>query len=93
MRKSVISEGRPKYVCPVCKFDGLSEPPYNSEGSGPYEICPCCGFEFGVDDFGYNSCKEAHAVWRKQWIDRGCLWQYSENKKPKDWDPVEQLKE
>ena len=43
-----------KNTCPVCGYDGLYEPPYNEKGSGSYEICPCCGFQFGYDDFPYE---------------------------------------
>lgn len=92
MKKPLLNNPKNKYICPVCNFDGLDEPPYNSCGSGSYEICPCCGFEFGLDDFGYDSYEKAHAVWRKKWIDNGCIWWSSqENRKPKDWDPIKQL--
>src|SRR5689334_6793604 len=28
------------YICPVCGFNELSEPPYSPEGCGLFEICP-----------------------------------------------------
>jgi hypothetical protein len=34
-----------KYICPVCLYTRLDEPPQE------FSICPCCGTEFGVDDF------------------------------------------
>ena len=37
-------------MCPVCGFVGLAVSPYNEAGGGSFEICPCCGFEFGFDD-------------------------------------------
>ncbi|MED4649062.1 hypothetical protein P9293_17030 [Bacillus inaquosorum] len=40
-----------KYTCPVCRFKGLTEPAYDKEGTHSYEICPCCGFQFGFDDY------------------------------------------
>lgn len=40
-----------KNICPVCGFDGLDFKPYDEKGFGTFEICPCCGFEFGCDDF------------------------------------------
>ena len=40
------------YICPVCGFNGLKEPPYDKDGSPSYEICPCCGFEFGFEEKG-----------------------------------------
>ena len=38
-----------KNTCPVCNYDGLFDPPYDENGYGSYEICPCCGFQFGLD--------------------------------------------
>lgn len=40
----------PKYICPVCGFDGLKEAPYGPDKEPSYEICPNCGVEFGFDD-------------------------------------------
>lgn len=40
-----------KHTCPVCGFKGLAEPPYDHEGNHSHEICPCCGFQFGFDDY------------------------------------------
>ena len=40
----------PHYRCPVCGYPGLDEPPRTEESGASYEICPSCGFEFGVTD-------------------------------------------
>lgn len=40
-----------KYICPVCGFKGLTEPAYDDQGNHSYEICSCCGFQFGFDDY------------------------------------------
>lgn len=84
--------GNTMYKCPVCNFKGLGEPAYDSRNVGSDAICPCCGFQFGLDDFGYENKDEIHDIWRKNWIKEGCVWMYSENKKPKNWNPYEQLK-
>ena len=42
-------------ICPVCNYDGLFDPPYDENGYGSYEICPCCGFQFGLDDYPDNN--------------------------------------
>jgi hypothetical protein len=51
------------YFCPVCGFDGLDEAPYSPSGNGLYEICPSCGFQFGVTDdnhgIGFHEWREA----------------------------------
>ena len=84
---------KPQYKCPVCNFKGLYEPAYDEREIGSDDICPCCGFQFGLDDFGYSCKQEAHEVWRKKWINDGCNWKYSKTNQPTDWDPKEQLKE
>lgn len=38
-----------KYTCPVCGWPELDEPPYDDTGWGSFEICSCCGIEFGYD--------------------------------------------
>jgi len=52
-----------KFTCPVCFFDGLDEP------ARPYNICDCCGTEFGVDDEDAN-----YDELRNDWIARGARW-------------------
>lgn len=97
MKKDTVEKMENRYICPVCNFDGLEEPPYNFEGSGSYEICPCCGFEFGYADHGYSYVddycivEKYHTEWRKKWIENGCIWKWPEDGKPEDWDPMEQL--
>ena len=76
-------------VCPVCAYDGLYEPPRSSSGGGSYEICPCCGFQFGVsdDDEGFD-----YDGWRQAWIDNGMNWFSRSRSHPDNWDPREQLR-
>ncbi|KSU50977.1 hypothetical protein AS033_06240 [Exiguobacterium indicum] len=69
----------PYYICPVCGCDKLEDPPYYEHFAGSNEICPCCGFEFGVDDFDCveidmkqlsdeEIIKQAHEIYRQNWI-------------------------
>lgn len=80
-----------RYVCPVCGYAGLDEPPRSaSTGAGSYEICPSCGFEFGVtdDDEGVS-----YDEWRYRWIERGMPWDSEPIRPaPESWDPAEQLR-
>ena len=71
------------HVCPVCEFPGLADPPRSAEGGGSYEICPSCGFEFGVtdDDLGYS-----YEEWKREWILDGCPWR-STRPRPVWWTP------
>lgn len=74
-------------MCPVCGFPGLLEPAYNADGAPSYEICPCCGFEFGFDDLSEGV---SHADYREKWIAEGAQW-FDPEQKPADWDLQAQL--
>jgi hypothetical protein len=82
--------GTVKHICPVCGYAGLEEPPRSpNTGAGSLEICPSCGFQFGVtdDDRGHS-----YDDWRMQWIARGMPWgSEGIEEPPPDWDPREQL--
>lgn len=77
-----------KYVCPVCGYSELDEPPYDEQNNPSYEVCSCCRFEFGFDDAEKGASFENY---RKKWISEGARW-FLESKKPADWDLKEQLK-
>ncbi|MGG5737376.1 hypothetical protein [Bacillus cereus group sp. IBL03679] len=76
------------FVCLVCGFNELLEPPYDEDGDPSYEICPCCGFQFGFDD-----CDQGHTFvkYRKKWLEEGGVWFINESK-PAEWSLEEQLK-
>ena len=76
-----------KYICPVCGFEGLTEPPSSQQNAPSYEICPCCGFEFG---FNGDNNEDTFTVFRKRWIDNGGKW-FMPNRKPANWDMQKQL--
>ncbi|WP_235591764.1 hypothetical protein [Pseudomonas syringae] len=75
------------YICPVCGYPDLDEPAYDSFGCASYNICPCCGVEFGYDDSTI-----AHFQLREKWISEGMQWWSKHQTKPDDWDPLKQLK-
>jgi hypothetical protein len=76
------------FVCPVCGYPTLKEPPRSASGGGSYEICPSCSFQFGVTDddrgIGYEQ-------WRAQWIQRGMPWDSGTSTPPPGWNPKRQL--
>lgn len=78
-----------KNICPICYYDNLFEPPYDSDGYGSDEICPCCGFHFGYDD--YPNKEKQITEWRQRWISDGCQWFSKKRKPPIDWMPKDQL--
>lgn len=79
------------FICPVCGYPDLDEPPRSERtGAGSYEICPSCGFEFGVtdDDQGLS-----YGEWRRRWVERGMPWDSeSIRPAPKNWRPAQQLR-
>jgi len=77
------------HTCPVCGFDGLEEPPTTPECGDSYEICSCCGFQFGVSDGDRGFTYEG---WRQAWISNGMRWWSTSRAAPPGWDPVAQLR-
>jgi hypothetical protein len=57
-----------------------------------FEICPCCGIQFGYQDLPHDdlTLEELHRKWRYNWIAHGMIFHH-EWLKPKDWNPVKQL--
>ena len=71
------------HSCPICAYPGLEEPPRSPSGGGSYEICPCCGFQFGVtDDDDGVSCD----TWRLHWAEEGMQWFSRGVPAPAGWD-------
>ncbi len=75
------------HTCPVCGYPKLKEEARTRGGGGSFEICPSCGFQFGVsdDDDGFT-----YEQWREQWRTEGMKWS-SLQAVPHGWDPRKQL--
>lgn len=72
--------------CRVCGLF-IEDKPWGEDGNCPtYEYCPCCGVEFGYQDYTVESTKE----FRKKWIENGAKWDSLEEK-PENWDLEKQL--
>lgn len=67
-----------RFTCPVCYFPDMHEPPQQ------YNICECCGTEFGLDD-EFRS----HAELRLEWLTNGAKWFFETP--PPHWNPYTQL--
>ena len=78
-----------RFMCPVCGCGELKKPPRSETTGGSYEICPCCGFQFGYDDEDQGISDEE---WRRRWIEKGMPWSARIRRPPPGWDPVEQLR-
>ena len=77
-----------KLACRVCgklQYD----PPWGEDGQCPtYDICDCCGVEFG-----YGDCTlKAVRAFRERWLANGANWKYLKEK-PTNWSLEEQLKQ
>ena len=66
--------------CPVCGYNRLPFPPSD------FHICPCCGTEFGNDDF-----QTSHDALRERWIALGAPWFSTATPPPPGWDWLTQL--
>lgn len=68
------------FQCPICGYNRLQERPVD------FSICPCCGVEFGYDDF---EC--SHSELTQGWIKKGYRWFSAYTNPPVNWDPKQQL--
>ena len=75
------------YTCPVCGYPRLTEKPRTRAGGGSFEICPSCGFQFGVSD---EDAGFTYEQWRERWRAGGLQWS-SQQPAPPGWDACEQL--
>ncbi|RJL35657.1 hypothetical protein D5H75_02395 [Bailinhaonella thermotolerans] len=74
------------YGCRVCGLIQDSAP-WGLDGRSPsFDICPCCGVEFGYEDATLVSI----LVFRQKWLEDGAPWWDSELK-PGGWDLALQL--
>ncbi len=75
-----------KHLCRVCGYY-QEDPPWGEDGKTPtFEICDCCGVEFGYED----AKTKAIFQFRKLWLAGGACW-FKEFKKPAKWDLSAQL--
>lgn len=81
------------YVCPVCGYDFLREPPWDNDAPSD-EICPSCGTQFGYDDAAGGRADQRqvrHRELRARWKSSGCRWFSSSRPPPDGWNPMQQL--
>jgi hypothetical protein len=75
------------YLCPVCFYSGFNEPPEE------FDICPCCGTEYGIDDFALSpeDTSLLHRQLRWQWVDNGAHWFDPGTPQPDGWNGIDQI--
>ena len=73
-------------ACRVCG-NIQKDPPWGENDQCPtYDICDCCGVEFGYEDCTLDAIRS----FREKWIATGADWKYPK-KKPSNWSLEEQL--
>ncbi len=83
--KKILKKLNPKY-CRVCGLEQLTYP-WGADGTKPsFEICACCGVEFGNDDSTPTAVRRA----REKWMTAKYVWA-DPTRKPHDWKPEAQL--
>ena len=75
-----------QYSCRVCGHR-FGFRPWGEDGKTPsYEICPCCGVEFGNEDYAVASTR----AYRERWVRSGCVW-FDAKEKPDGWSWQRQM--
>lgn len=75
-----------EHNCRVCGLF-ITNLPWGENGNSPsYEICPCCGVEFGNEDYTINSTRQ----YRNKWVLKGGNW-FFPSEKPQNWNIEEQF--
>jgi len=70
-----------RLFCRVCGL-GQEDAPWGEDGRTPtYEICSCCGVEFGYEDSQPTSVR----AYRVQWLGKGGAW-FAPDQRPVVWD-------
>ncbi len=67
-------------------------PPYSRRyGEPSYDVCECCGFEFGNDDQPDTAPPKTFNEYLRAWIAEGCVW-FMPHRKPEGWSLEQQLR-
>ena len=84
----MICNDKSERYCRVCGLDQGAEEVRTKTGRPTFNICDCCGVEFGYEDTTIDNVKDI----RKHWIyNEKAKWFYLKAK-PKNWSLCKQLK-
>ncbi len=75
------------YHCRICGLEQDFQP-WGADGKTPaFELCGCCGV-----DFGYQDCTPEYVKkFREEWLKKGSKWS-NLDEKPTDWALETQMK-
>ncbi|MEZ4372262.1 MAG: hypothetical protein R3B07_15660 [Polyangiaceae bacterium] len=69
-----------RFACRVCGLH-CADPPWGADGQCPtFDICDCCGVQFGYED----SLPASARRYRDAWLRNSCEW-FRAKSKPEDW--------
>jgi rubredoxin len=72
-------------------FPEFGTPPYAPRlGMPSYEVCACCGYEFGFDDEPGTGPGTSFREYLREWLANGANW-FDASKRPDGWDLQDQL--
>ena len=75
------------HECRICGYY-VNDFPWGEDGKSPsFQICSCCGVQFGREDDTLESIKE----YRAGWISKGGKW-FVKNETPEGWNIEAQMK-
>jgi|GEM_PF-1932010 len=87
-KTATIGINNMEHICRVCGLDyGPDNLTWWGDGDASFEICSCCGVEFGIQDTHLMGVRP----YRLDWLKRDELW-FEPSKKPEQWDVFEQMK-
>jgi hypothetical protein len=85
-----LTEPSYKGIIWVSAARGL-KPPYKQYFGDPsYDVCACCGFEFGNDDNPGTAAPVSFEEYLREWVLSGCEW-FKPAMKPEGWQLEAQL--
>lgn len=88
-QKEVDKRDAGNNFCPACGYPLGNYNPWGDDGKTPtFDICPCCGVEWGNEDY----TTESRTEYRNKWLADGAKW-FEPQKKPVNWNLEEQLKD
>jgi hypothetical protein len=87
---SGLSQPSYKGLTEVSSARGLPPPYDHYFGDPSYEVCACCGFEFGNDDNPGTGAPASFEDYLKAWVQSGCEW-FDPTMKPEGWQLKAQL--
>ena len=88
-QKEVDKRDAGNNFCPVRGYPLGNYNPWGDDGKTPtFDICPCCGVEWGNEDY----TTESRTEYRNKWLADGAKW-FEPQKKPVNWNLEEQLKD